>query len=344
MRKIAIVGIDVAKVFFQIHAVDASGNVLVQKQMRRTELEKYLGSLEPCVVAMEACGGSHALGRFCRRLGHEVRLLSPQFVKPYVKSNKNDRADAEAIVEAAQRPGMRFVSLKSERQQAQLAWHRVRDRLVGQRTALMNELRGLLSEFGITFPVGVIALRRGIQKILGSSGDIPAEMITVAEQLYEEWNALEERISFYEARITEWYRLSDTCRLLGQIPGIGPITATALESSIGDFHSFRNGRALAASLGLVPRQCSSGGKTILRGISKRGDPYLRRLLIHGARSVVIRAENKKDKRSLWIQEKRRTRGFNRTCVAVANKNARVCWAVVVNGADYRREMVEEQTV
>jgi transposase len=342
MGKIAIVGIDVAKVVFQIHAVDASGKVMVRKQMRRPELERYLSSLEPCVVAMEACGGSHALGRFCHRLGHEVRLISPQFVKPYVKSNKNDRVDAEAIVEAAQRPGMRFVPLKGERQQAQLAWHRVRDRLVCQRTALMNELRGLLQEFGVVFPAGVIALRRGVQKILGGSGIVPAEMLMVVEQLYEEWNALEGRISFYEARIVEWYRSSGTCQRLGQIPGIGPITATALEASIGDFHSFRNGRALAASLGLVPRQCSSGGKTILRGISKRGDPYLRRLLIHGARNVVVRAAEKNDKRSIWIQEKLKTRGFNRTCVAMANKNARMCWALVVHEADYRQEVVKEK--
>lgn len=342
MRKVSIVGIDVAKVFFQIHAVDASGNAILQKQMRRPELERYLSSLEPCIVAMESCGGSHELGRFSRRHGHEVRLISPQFVKPYVKGNKNDRADAEAIVEAAQRPGMRFVPLKTAEQQAQQAWHRVRERLVSHRTALMNELRGLLMEFGVAFPTGASALRRGIQRCLMSPLELPAELIALVEQLCEEWNGLDGLISRCEAKIMGWYRSSDICQRLGQVPGIGPITATALEASIGDFRSFKNGRGLAAYLGLVPRQCSSGGKTNLRGISKRGNSCLRKLLIHGARSVVSRVAGKKDRRSIWIQEKLKTRGFNRTCVAVANKNARLCWALVVHETDYRQSAVEEK--
>jgi transposase len=339
MKQVKIVGIDVAKLVFQVHAIDASGKPVMRKQMRRTELERFLGSLEPCIVAMEACGGSHMLGRFCRQLGHEVRLISPQFVKPYLKSNKNDQEDAEAIVEAVQRPGMRFVALKDERQQIHLAWHRIRDRLVRQRTALMNELRGLLLELGIVFPAGVTILRRGMQKILDGSLIIPMDMKPIIEHLYKEWMSLEERISVFENGIIKQYRSSPVSQRLGQIPGIGPITATALEASVGNFHSFKNGRALAASLGLVPRQCSSGGKTTLRGISKRGDPYLRRLLIHGARSVIMRCKGKSDRRSRWIQEKLQTRGFNKTCVAVANKNARMCWALAVHEKDYDNELI-----
>lgn len=338
MKQVKIVGIDVAKSVFQVHAVDASGKPIIRKQMRRSELEKFLGSIEPCIIAMEACGGAHVLGRFCRQLGHEVRLISPQFVKPYLKSNKNDQEDAEAIVEASQRPGMRFVMLKNEKQQIHLAWHRVRDRLVRQKTALMNELRGLLLEVGVVFPASVAMLRHGVQKILGGSLIVPIDMKPIVEHLYMEWMSLEERIKVFENSIVDQYRSNPISQRLGQIPGIGPITATALEASVGDFRNFKNGRALAASLGLVPRQCSSGGKTTLRGISKRGDSYLRRLLIHGARSVIMRCKGKNDRRSRWIQEKLQTRGFNKTCVAVANKNARMCWALAVHEVDYRMEV------
>lgn len=337
MNDLYMLGIDLSKNVFQIHGVDARGNVMIRKQLRRAALKQFLATVPRCIVAMEACGGSHYWGRECRKYGHEVRLIPPQFVKPYVKGNKNDLADAEAIVEAAMRPGMRFAAVKEIWQQDILMIHRVRERLIRNRTSLQNEIRGLLNEYGVVFPQGRTSLRKGIGDILGSSGvSMSVEAKEIIGQLYKELLELEERVSGYDSKIQARYSANERCRRLGTIPGVGPITATALEAAVGDFRYFKNGRQLAASLGLVPRQNSTGGKQKLLGISKRGDIYIRKLLIHGARNVVRYATGKTDKRSRWVIHKSETRGFNKACVALANKNARICWALMVNGENYRR--------
>lgn len=333
MKELKVVGVDLAKNVFQIHGTDARGNVLLRKRVNRLGLMQFLANIPPCLVAMEACGGAHYWGREIKKMGHEVRIISPQFVKPYVKSNKNDQSDAEAIVEAALRPGIRFVSLKQEWQQDILVVHRVRERLIRSRTALMNEIRGLLQEYGIVFSKGWSSLRKGIVKILTEHHLRPV-VLSVIERLYSELMELEERIEGYERYIKDQYKMDDRCKRLGQVPGVGPITATALVASVGDFRCFKNGRHLAAWLGLVPMQQSSGAKQVLLGISKRGDSYVRKLLIHGCRSVVHYASDKTDRRSRWIKDKVERRGFNKACVALANKNARICWALMVKSVDY----------
>lgn len=331
-----IYGVDLAKSVFQVHGTDASGIISVRKKLKRAEFQGYFVNIPRSVIAMEACGGSHHWGRKFSEMGHEVRLISPQFVKPYVKSNKNDRADAEAIAEAATRPGMRFVAVKQLWQQDILFFHRVRERLVRNRTALMNEIRGLLQEYGKVFPQGARSLRSGLVELIGSSSCGLSDAVCSALWGFnEEWAFLEKRIAECEKRISDFYRSNSVCERLGTIPGVGEITATAIVATIGNTQVFRSGREFAASLGLVPRQCSSGGKSLLLGISKRGDKYIRKLLVHGARNVLRYAERKKDRRSQWIVGKMQTRGFNKTCVALANKNARICWALMKYGTTYK---------
>lgn len=329
MQKINVIGIDLSKKVFQVHAVDARGNVIMLKQFSREKLMQFLANTPSCIVAMEACASSHNWGRVIRAMGHTVKLIPPQFVKPYVKTNKNDAADAEAIAEAATRPGMRFVPIKEVWQQDILMIHRIRERLIKMHTALMNELRGLLSEYGIVIPQGASHLCRRIQQLLGEENCLLSNIAREAiGELYTELIELDQRLDGYEKRIRGISQSNETCQRIETIPGIGPTTSTAMVASVGDPSTFKNGRQMAAWLGLVPKQNSSGGKTVLLGISKRGDKYLRKLLIHGARSVLINVKGKKDKRSRWIEEKMYTRGFNKTCVALANKNARICWALM----------------
>lgn len=295
MNKITLIGIDLAKNVFHLHAVDNNGRQIKVSKLSRFKLAEYLHRSEPVVIAMEACASSHYWGRLCISLGHEVRLISPQFVKPFVKSNKNDRNDARAICEAARRPDMHFVPVKTVEQQAVLSLHRIREVLVGQRTATINQLRGLLSEFGLPAPAG----RRGLYGILPSLleelRDIsPAFLVTSISQQWKHLQQLEQHINEITHQIGVHARQSDIARRLQTIPGIGPITASALEASIGNARQFRAGRQLAAWLGLVPRQHSTGGKSVLLGTSKRGDSYLRQLLVHGARAVVAVAQRSKE--------------------------------------------------
>lgn len=331
---INVLAIDLAKDVFQLHGNDVHGRAVLRKKLRRSQLSSFVAQLPPCTIAMEACGGSHYWARLFKSLGHEIRLISPQFVKPFVKSNKNDAADAEAIAEAAVRPGMRFVPVKDLWQQEILFLHRVRERLVANRTALTNEIRGFLQEHGVTMPRG--SVRKRIGELLAAADDtIPQMTRKMLEDLIAELFSLDDRIKSCDQKIEIIFQSHESCKRIGAIEGIGPVTATALVASIGDPRQFRNGRDLSAWLGLVPRQRSSGGKTVLLGISKRGDRYLRKLLVHGARSAIRYAHLKDTRRSRWVLEKVKTRGANKACVALANHNARVVWALLAKGEAYK---------
>jgi transposase len=302
--KIATVGRDIAKQTFQVHGVDRSGRIVMRRRLRRAEVAIFFARVEPCVIGLEASGGAHYWFRALSRLGHRVRLIAPQFVKPYVKSQKNDANDAEAIGEAVSRPNMRFVPSKTVAQQDLQCLHRVRSRLIGCRTQLSNQIRGLLAEYGIVLPPHIAQLRRHLPELVeDEDNELTASTRCLFHSLYEELVELERKIAAADERIDRAFRDNAECQRMAAVEGIGPVTATAVVAAISEGRTFRNGRQFAAWLGLVPRQHSSGGKERLLGISKRGDPYLRRLLVHGARSVVYRAKLKTDRRSCWINDK-----------------------------------------
>lgn len=334
--KITTIGVDLAKHVLQVHGVDARGHAVLRKQVPRTKVLELFTKLEPCLVGMEACGSAHFWARKLIKLGHTVKLMAPQFVKPYVKTNKNDIADAEAICEAVGRPNMRFVPIKSPAQQAALAIHRARQGFVKARTAQSNQLRGLLLEFGIAIPDGVSQLMRKLPAALEDT-ELPDGFRNLLQRLYDHLKRLDDQVSELEAEIQRWHQASESSKKLAEIPGIGPITATALVATIGDAGNFKSGRELAAWLGLVPKQHSTGGRATLQGISKRGDSYLRTLLIHGARSVIRIAEIKPA--SGWLNKLLTRRHKNVAAVALANKNARIAWALLAHNeqrfrADY----------
>ena len=278
-------------------------------------------------MGLEACGSAHYWARKVVEMGHTVKLMAPKFFKPSVKTNKNDASDAEAICEAVARPNMRFVPIKTDEQQAVLSLHRVRQGFVKSRTAQANQIRGLLSEFGVIIPQGIANIAKRLPGIMEKS-DLPGGFRELLQRLYDFMKELDKQIDELDAKIQQWHRTSETSRKLAEIPGIGPITATALVASIGDAKSFKNGRQLAAWLGLVPRQHSSGGKSVLLGISKRGDTYLRTLLIHGARAVIRFAENKPA--TNWLNRLLERRSKNVAAVALANKNARIVWVLLTH--------------
>ena len=334
--QITRIGLDLAKNVFEVHGVDAQDNAVLRKTLRREAVAQFFTELPPCVVGMEACSGAHYWAGVISDLGHEVRLISPQFVIPYVKSNKNDRNDAEAICEAVGRPSMRFVPPKSPTQLEIQAVHRIRQRLVSSRTRLVNQIRGLLAEHGVVIGRDISRLRRALGQIAEGKDMGLGDMIRdLASDVYQELAELDQRISSYNQRIRHLFRTDAMCQRIGQIEGIGPITATALVAAVGDRSCFKNGRQFAAWLGLVPKQRSSGGKARLFGISKRGDRYLRTLLIHGARAVLGKAGGKTDPRSQWIERMRERRPPNVVAVALANKNARIVWSVLSREEDYR---------
>ncbi len=334
--QISRIGLDLAKYVFQVHGVDAQDEVVLRKTLRRDGVAQFFAELEPCIIGMEACCGSHYWARVLTDLGHEVRLISPQFVKPYVKSNKNDRNDAEAICEAVGRPSMRFVPPKSPEQLEIQAVHRIRQRVVASRTRLVNQVRGLLGEHGLVVARDITRIRRALGEIADSNesgfGDIFIDML---RDMRDELSELDIRLASYNRRIKNLFRSNEMCQRIGRIEGVGPITATALVAAIGDKSCFKNGRQFAAWLGLVPKQHSSGGKARLFGISKRGDRYLRTLLIHGARAVLSRAAGKTDARSQWIGRMRERRHPNVVAVALANKNARIIWLLLSKDQEYR---------
>lgn len=324
MREVTTVAIDLAKSVFQVHAVNEHGMAKIRRQVRRAQLMPFVAQLPPCTIAMEACASAHYWGRQFQQFGHQVKLIPPQYVKPFVRGHKTDRNDAEAICEAALRPRMPQVALKSQEQQGLLSLHRLRVLLEKQRKQLANQLRGLLGEFGLIAPQGVSALRKLLPEAIAQ---LPILLQFPLRQAHERLIELERQCAAHNGLIEQLARAQPVCRRLMREPGVGPLSASAFLATLGDPTHFRNGRQVAASLGLVPRQHSSGGKTVLLSISKRGDKYLRTLLIHGARAVFRHAPGKTDPLSLWVCELARRRGTNRAVVALANKNARRLWAI-----------------
>jgi transposase len=333
---IKFVGIDLAKRSFHLYAVDAEGRAVLSRKVTRARLSAVVAQLPACTIAMEACGSAHHWARLFRTFGHEVRLIAPQFVKPYVKSNKNDAADAEAICEAAQRPGMRFVAVKTVEQQDIQAIHRMRSLAVQQRTAQINQIRGLLLEYGLEVAQGRAAIQRRLPEILEDADNGLSERFRAeVHELAEELRHLNERVAHYDEQIEQIAQGDAQARALMTIPGLGAKGATALLAAVGeDPQLLKNGRGLAAWLGLVPRQHSTGGRERLLGISKRGDVYLRNLLIHGARAVLRCIERKEDPTSRWATALKARRHTNVAVVAMANKIARIAYAVIVTGKPY----------
>ena len=336
MSKITTIGLDLAKNVFHVVCCDAHGKVVRKKMLKRSKVLGYFANLPPCLVGMEACASAHHWARELGGLGHQVKLIPPQYVKPYVLGNKNDYNDALAIAEAVIRPEMRFVPVKTPAQQDVQALHRLRERRLQERTALCNQLRGLLAEYGLIFPEGINVLHRRLPELLEDcENDLSDLFRRLLAQSYQQLQALDEYIDFYTQEMKRQSQQDEACRRLQTIPGYGPIVAGVFHSAVGNGEAYRRGRDVSASLGLVPRQHSSGGKEVLLGISKRGDRYLRSLLVHGARSVVIRAAKKDDRLSRWINKIRAARGFNKAVVALANKMARIGWAVLANKTVYQ---------
>ena len=338
--KITTVGIDLAKNVFQVHGIDERGKTVLRKQLRRAQVAVFFGNLPPCLIGMEACASAHYWGRTLQGFGHTVRLMASQFVKPYVKTNKNDAADAEAICEAVGRPNMRFVPIKSVEQQAILSVHRVRQGFVKARTAQANQIRGLLGEFGLVIPQGICNVAKRVPELLeDASNELPVPFRHLIDRLTEHLKELDRQVKDFEKQIIAWHRSSELSRKLENIPGIGPLAASALVASIADANSFDNGRQVSAWLGLVPRQHSSGGKSTLLGMSKRGNPYLRTLLIHGARSAILAAQRKTENTNVWLANLLTRRHPNIAAVALANKNVRAVWAILAHGREFKADYV-----
>lgn len=336
--KVSTIGLDIAKNVFQVHGVDETGEVALRKKLRRREVVRFFAALEPCLIGLEACCAAHYWARELAALGHEVRLLPPCYVKPYVKRGKNDALDAEAICEAVGRPSMRFVPVKSVAQQAALAPHRVRDVLIRERTRLINVLRSQLAEFGFVAPKGrqrlgeLVALLRGAEETR-----IPAAARSMLLELVGAIEALEPRVKRTEKAIVAAVKADPVARRLLEIPNVGPITASAFAAAVGDAGRFRNGRHFAAWLGMVAKQDSTGGKTRLGRISKMGDRYLRKLLVLGATSALRRAKTGQTPLAGWTRRLLERRPPRLVSVALANKTARIIWAVMARGETYRPE-------
>lgn len=332
MKKINAVGLDLAKASFQVHGVDQNGRAVLRRKLRRHQVLEFFAQLPSCVVGMEACSGAHEWARKLIALGHQVRLMAPQYVKPYVKTNKTDAADAEAICEAMLRPGMRFVTVKTVEQQAILSVHRARQGFVQARTAAANQVRGLLAEYGVVLPQGMRHLRGVHEAMIGH--ELPGLFRQLVDQLLDHLRALEDRIGELERQIEHWHRDNEASQRLMAIPGVGVLTATAMVATVGDARQFRNSRDLAVWLGLTPRQHSTGGKPTLLGISKRGDVYLRTLMIHGARSVLCHARSRPAAEPAWHVRLMHRRHHNVAAVALAHKNARTMWALLTRQESY----------
>jgi transposase len=329
MNNVTTIGIDLAKHSFSVHGVDSVGTVVLRKTVSRARLMGLLIEQPPCVIGLEACSGAHEWARRLQQFGHTVKLMAPRFVAPYRKNGKNDGNDAEAICEAVSRPSMRFVPIKTPEQQAVLCLHRARQGFVEERTATINRLRGLLAEFGVVLPQSTAAVRREAQ---ASLEQVPLPAARALRDLLEHVRLLDTRVREYEHAIEAHARENRAAQIALKRQGVGPITASALVATVGDVHEFKNGRQFSAWLGLVPRQHSTGGKQRLGHITGRGDPYLRTLLVMGARSVLQRAVGKDDPLSRWALAVRARRGYHCACVAVAAKNARVVWAMLKHGA------------
>lgn len=334
-----VVGVDTAKCVFQAYSVEQETGEVINKQLKRSQFLQWFANRAPCLIGMEACGGSQHWARKLQELGHEVKLMSGKMVKAFVCGNKNDVADARAIYLAAQQPEVKAVAVKSEGQQAVLAMHRVREQLVKMRTAQMNELRGLLGEYGEVFGRGRKAFEAGMKEALAQLAErLPAPLIDTLRDQWNEVARLDERIARIEASLMNWLRQDRAAKAISAIPGVGLLTATAAVAAMGQARAFRSGREFAAWIGLIPGQTGSGGKVRLLGMSKRGDTYLRTLLIHGARSVICHAKTP----SAWLQQLSQRRPPNVVIVALANKIARTIWAVLAHERAYDREHVSSR--
>ena len=333
--KVHVCGIDIGKTVFHLVGLSKEGHIVTKKRFSRKQLLTFMVNLPTCLIGIEACPGAHFLARALLNQGHDVKLMPAEYVRPFVKSNKNDYVDAEAIAEAVQRPTMRFVPIKNEAQLDLQALHRVRDRWIGRKTAVINQLRGFPLEHGITVRVGPAHLRRQIPSILEDADNmLSPRMRALLVELREEWEKLEEQIDASTRELAQFARKEEGCRRLLTVPGVGPLTATALTAAIGNGAAFRKSRDLAAWLGLVPRQHSTGGKARLLGISKRGDPYLRRLFVHGGRAVLAQVKRERHQFGGWLNRLEARSPRNVAIVAMANKIARIAWAVLTSGQCY----------
>lgn len=344
MRNIKVLGIDLAKNVFQIHGTDAKGKCVLRKRLNRAQLMEFLPSIEPCIIGIEASGGSHYWARLFKQMGHIPKIMAPQFVKPYINSNKNDRNDARGIAEAVTRPDMKFVSIKTIEQQDILLLHRARSLVIKQRTAQANQIRGLLADYGIIIAKGIKHLAKLIEVLEKNKEKLTPRSRAIFLQLNEQFKSYTHQLNEYEKQIEFIAKQDVKCKAIMEIEGVGSLTASAIVATIGNPHLFKNGREVAAWLGLTPKQHSSGNRVKLLSISKRGDRYVRTLLIHGARSVLKYCDNKTDGKSLWIADKKRRCGYNKAAVALANKNARVIWAILATGECYRYAANREQHV
>jgi len=340
MDKITVVGLDLAKQIIQVHGIDVAGHVVLRKAVRRERLLALLAQLPRCVMGMEACSGAHHWARELRKLGHEPRIMAAEFVRPFRKSlaAKNDANDAEAICTAVVQPNMRFISIKSVEQQALLSLHRVRQGLIEERTATINRLRGVLAEFGVVLPQSATVLQRALPAVLADEERLPALVQRSVQALLEHLRDLDAHVAEFDRAIAQHAKSSAPAQRLVALTGIGPLTASAVVASVGNAQDYRNGRQFAAWLGLVPRQYSSGGKIKLGRITRRGDAYLRALLIQGARSALQaalrRAPARRDRLSAWIVQLAQRVGYHKTLVAIANKHARIIWALLARNQTF----------
>lgn len=336
MNKVTTLGIDLAKSVFFLIALGADGKRTWRKRLRRGQLLNATRQLEPCEIAMEACAGAHYWAREFERQGHTVRLLPPQHVKGYLRGQKNDYNDAQAIAEACQHGAIRSVRIKSIEQQDEQALHRIRRQVVNARTRLINQTRGLLAEYGVAIPQGEGVFRRALPVLLSEEEQrLSPRFQQLLRRQYERLLELDEELAWYEQQLKQQAKEDPVCRRLSQLPAFGPVVSSAVKSWLGDGHQFKRGRDAAAALGVVPRQHSTGGKERLLGITKKGDKYVRTQVIHGARSVVTAAKKKDDPLSQWINDLVARRGFNKAVVALANKVIRMAWVIVARGEDYQ---------
>jgi len=338
MKDIKVLGIDLAKNVFQLHGNNTKGKRVITKRLTREKLVEFLSQVKPCTIGLEACIGAHYWARVFKKMDHTVKIMAPKFVKPYVMSNKNDANDARAIAEAVTRPDMRFVSAKSIEQQDILLLHRAKELTMKHRTALINQIRGLLLEYGVVIPQGTSHIKRLLIILEENQDKLTEKATAVFAKLYEQFKSYNTQVESYDDEIALSAKKNELCKEVMKIEGVGPITASAIVATAGDAKMFKNGRQMAAWLGLTPRQHSSGDTTRLGGISKCGDGYVRKLLVHGARSVVQNCEKKFDKKSRWVADKKERIGYNKACVALANKNARIIWAIMATGECYRKSV------
>lgn len=335
MKDITSLSIDLAKNVFQLHGTDKMGKTILKQKICRTKLLEFVANLKPSKIFMEACGSANYWGRKFKEHGHEVKLINPRYVKPYVKRNKNDVNDAAGIAAAARDPDMRFCEVKTAAQQDLQVVHRIRSLRVQQRTAAVNQVRGILAEYGIVMAKSIAAVRKKMPEILDANQhNIGKLALGCVSELYDNICFLDQQIANYDKKIAVLFKSNEACQRLATIPGIGEISATILAAVLGNGSAFKNGRHFAAFLGLVPKQHSSGGKERLLGISKGGDTYIRTLLIHGARTVIRWIEGKGDFQSMWLGRLLATKGYNKTAVALANKIARMAWAITKEKTTY----------